>query len=153
MSAGALDPALSGLDQLKLAFGEGPGGSRYSDGIGPTLGFRALVLEEGRVVFGGTPTRQVLNPIGTVHGGYAATLLDSACACAVHSVLPAGKGYTTLELKVAFLRAMTPETGEVQAEGKVVQAGRRAAFAEATLKDAAGRVYATATSTLLIVDL
>ena len=121
-------------------------------GIGVTLGFKLVTLEEGRVVFAGTPGRHVYNPIGTVHGGYAATLLDSACGCAVHSRLGADQGYTTLELKLAYHKAMTAETGEVFAEGRVVTLGRRAAFAEATLKDAAGRLYASATSTLLMFN-
>jgi len=121
-------------------------------GIGVTLGFKLVTLEEGRVVFAGTPGRHVYNPIGTVHGGYAATLLDSACGCAVHSRIGADQGYTTLELKIAYHKAMTAETGEVFAEGKVVTLGRRAAFAEATLKDAAGRLYASATSTLLMFN-
>jgi uncharacterized protein (TIGR00369 family) len=121
-------------------------------GIGVTLGFKLVTLEEGRVVFAGTPGRHVYNPIGTVHGGYAATLLDSACGCAVHSRLGADQGYTTLELKIAYHTAMTAETGEVFAEGKVVTLGRRAAFAEATLKDGAGRLYASATSTLLVFN-
>jgi uncharacterized protein (TIGR00369 family) len=116
------------------------------------MGFRVAEIEDGRVVFAGTPGEEVYNPIGTVHGGYAATLLDSACGCAVHSRLAAGQGYTTLELKVAYHRAMTSKTGEVFAEGRVVTLGRRAAFAEATLKDANGRLYATATSSLLIFE-
>jgi uncharacterized protein (TIGR00369 family) len=140
-------PVLSGLEQLKAAF------SRPSiGGIGKTLGFRVAEIEEGRVVFAGTPGREVYNPIGTVHGGYAATLLDSACGCAVHSRLGPNQAYTTLELKVAYHRAMTSDTGEVFAEGRVVSIGRRAAFAEATLKDAAGRLYASATSSLLVME-
>jgi uncharacterized protein (TIGR00369 family) len=139
--------ALSGLEQLRSVFN---GSTR--PGIGQTLGFRVVEIESGRVVFAGTPGREVYNPIGTVHGGYAATLLDSACGCAVHSRLGAGQAYTTLELKVAYHRAMTAETGEVFAEGKVVTLGRRAAFAEATLKDADGRLYASATSSLLVME-
>lgn len=148
----AVTPAaeLTGLEQLRMAFDkERPG---YERGIGRTLKFEAIEIEEGRVVFGGTPDRDVYNPIGTVHGGYAATLLDSAVGCAVHSALPAGKGYTTLELKVAYHRAMTEATGPVRAEGKVIQLGRRAAFAEGRLTDEQGRLYATATSTLLVFD-
>ena len=146
MSDAAAPQPMTGLEQLQRAF-SGP--SR--GGIGQTMGFRAVEIEKGRVVFAGTPGKEVYNPIGTVHGGYAATLLDSACGCAVHSSLAAGQGYTTLDLKVAYHRAMTAETGEVFAEGKVVTLGRRAAFAEATLKDAAGRLYASATSSLLVI--
>jgi uncharacterized protein (TIGR00369 family) len=109
-------------------------------------------LEEGRVVFEGDPDERVYNPIGTVHGGYAATLLDSAVGCAVHSKLKAGQGYTTLELKVAYHRAMTSQTGPVRAEGVVVKMGARAAFAEGRLTDLEGRLYATATSTLLVFE-
>jgi len=141
---------LSGLEQLRAAFD--PDRPERAPGIGRTMGFNVIEIEEGRVVFGGTPDENVYNPIGTVHGGYAATLLDSAVGCAVHSVLKPGQGYTTLELKVAYHRAMTKHTGPVRAEGRVVQAGRRAAFAEGRLTDAEGRLYATATSTLLVFD-
>ena len=137
---------LSGLEQLRalMAGGRGPG-------IGRTMGFAISTVEEGFVAFEGTPDESVYNPIGTVHGGYAATLLDSACGCAVHSKLAPGQGYTTLELKVAYHKAMTSRTGRVRAEGRVVSLGRRAAFAEGRLVDAEGRLYASASSTLLIV--
>jgi uncharacterized protein (TIGR00369 family) len=121
-------------------------------GIGHVLGFRLIEVDDGRVVFEGAPDRTVYNPIGTVHGGYAATLLDSACGCAVQSKLSGSQGYTTLELKVAYHRAMTEDTGPVRAEGRVVQIGRRAAFAEATLKGLDGKLYASATSTLLVFE-
>jgi uncharacterized protein (TIGR00369 family) len=121
-------------------------------GIVDTLDFNLVEVDDGRVVFEGAPSRKVYNPIGTVHGGYAATLLDSACSCAVQSKLTASQGYTTLELKVAYHRAMTDETGRVRAEGRVVTIGRRAAFAEATLKGPDGRLYASATSTLLVFE-
>jgi uncharacterized protein (TIGR00369 family) len=109
-------------------------------GIGRTLNFRAVTLEEGRVVFEGNPDHSVYNPIGTVHGGYAATLLDSAMGCAVHSMLKPGQSYTTLELKIAYHRAMTDESGPVRAEGKIISVGRRAGFAEGRLVDAQGRL-------------
>lgn len=142
--------AMTGLEQLQYAFD--PERPERGPGIGKTLGFSVIEMEEGRVVFGGDPDESVYNPIGTVHGGYAATLLDSCVGCAVHSALAPGKGYTTLELKVAYHRAMTKHTGPVRAEGKVVQLGRRAAFAEGRLTDLQGRLYATATSTLLVFD-
>lgn len=136
----------SGLEHLRaLMFSDRP-----SAGIGRTLDFKPVELEEGRVVFEGHPSAAVYNPIGTVHGGYAATLLDSACGCAVHSKLAADQGYTTLELKVAYHRAITADTGPVRAEGRVTSMGRRAAFTEATLKDGQGRLLASATSTLLV---
>lgn len=119
-------------------------------GIGKTLDFDLVEVSEGRVVFEGVPSHHVYNPIGTVHGGYAATLLDSACGCAVHASLGADQSYTTLELKIAYHKALTAETGPVRAEGVVVSIGKRAAFAEARLTDAAGRLYASASSTLLI---
>lgn len=148
----AVTPAdqMTGLEQLRHAFD--PDRPERGPGIGRTLDFTVVSLEEGRVVFGGTPDERVYNPIGTVHGGYAATLLDSAVGCAVHSMLKAGQGYTTLELKVAYHRPMTKDTGPIQAEGRVIQLGRRAAFAEGRLTDAKGRLYATATSTLLVFD-
>ena len=104
-------------------------------------------------MFEGTPDRRFHNPIGSVHGGYAATLLDSACGIAVHSQTSADQGYTTLELKVSYHRGLSDKSGRVRAEGRVVSLGRRAAFAEAKLTDEAGRLCATATSTLLVFDL
>ena len=142
--------AMTGIEQLRAVFD--PDRPERAPGIGKTLGFSVVELEEGRVVFGGHPDESVYNPIGTVHGGYAATLLDSAVGCAVHSALKAGQGYTTLELKVAYHRPMTKDTGPVRAEGKVIQVGRRAAFAEGRLTDLEGRLYATATSTLLVFE-
>lgn len=142
-----LPAGLTGLEQLQQMLASG----RLAP-IGETLGFKLVEVEEGRVVFEGVPGMHAYNPIGTVHGGYAATLLDSACGCAAHSRLAANQGYTTLELKVAYHRAMTVNTGPVYAEGRVLTIGRRAAFAEATLKDAAGKLYASATSTLLVFE-
>jgi uncharacterized protein (TIGR00369 family) len=139
---------LSGLEQLEAAFN----GAKPFEGIGKTMAFRPVTLEEGFVVFEGMPTTAVYNPIGTVHGGYAATLLDSAMGCAVHSRLKAGQSYTTLELKIAYHRAMTDQSGPVRAEGKVISLGRRAAFAEGRLVDAAGQLCATATTTCLVIS-
>ncbi|WP_337187160.1 PaaI family thioesterase [Phenylobacterium sp.] len=141
---------MSGIEQLRYAFD--PERPERGPGIGRTLNFTVIEIEEGRVVFGGHPDESVYNPIGTVHGGYAATLLDSAVGCAVHSTLKPGQGYTTLELKVAYHKALTKETGPVRAEGRVIQAGRRAAFAEGRLVDEKGVLYATATSTLLVFE-
>lgn len=147
MNADANAPArLSGIEQLRalVAAGRRPG-------IAASLDFDLVEIEDGIAVFEGTPGLHAYNPIGSVHGGYAATLLDSACGCAVHSKLTAEQGYTTLELKVAYHRAITAKTGRVRASGRVVSIGRRAAFAEATLTDADGRLYASATSTLLVM--
>jgi uncharacterized protein (TIGR00369 family) len=121
-------------------------------GIGRSLDFTLVEITEGRAVFERIPGLHAYNPIGSVHGGYAATLLDSACACAVHSKLAAGQAYTTLELKIAYHRAITADTGRVRAEGTLLSFGRRAAFAEARLTDASGRLYASATSTLLVIS-
>lgn len=121
--------------------------------IGETMKFALVEVERGIAVFEGTPDRSVYNPIGSVHGGYAATLLDSACGIAVHSQLGVGQGYTTLELKVAYHRGLSDGSGRVRAAGRVVSMGRRVAFAEATLHDGEGRLCATATSTLLVFDL
>lgn len=145
--ADRIAPGLSGLEQLKAMMTSGG-----RAGIGDTLNFSLTEVEEGRVMFTGTPDKHAYNPIGTIHGGYAATLLDSACGCAIHSRLRADQGYTTLELKIAYHKAMTDKTGPVMAEGRVVTLGRRAGFAEATLKDARGVLYASATSTLLVFD-
>ena len=140
-------PGKTGLEQLQALMDAG-----RMAGIGKSLQFTLTEVSHGRVVFEGTPGVHAYNPIGTVHGGYAAALLDSACGCAIHSALSAAQGYTTLELKIAYHKAMTDQTGPVFAEGRVVTLGRRAGFAEATLKDAAGKLYASATSTLLVFD-
>ncbi|MBC9031867.1 PaaI family thioesterase [Sphingomonas sp. JC676] len=120
--------------------------------IGRTLGISLVEVEEGRAVFEGDPDARSLNPMDTIHGGYTATLLDSACGIATHSRLAAGQTYTTLELKIAYHRAMTPATGKVRAVGTVLSFGRRVAFAEAKLTDSKGRLIASATSTLLVIS-
>jgi uncharacterized protein (TIGR00369 family) len=145
--ADQLAPGVTGLEQLRAMIAAGG-----RPPIGDTLDITLTEAGDGWATFEGTPGRHAYNPIGTVHGGYAATLLDSACGCAAHSKLSASQGYTTLELKVAYHGAMTDKTGPVRAEGRVVTFGRRAAFAEAAIKDVAGRIYATATSTLLVFD-
>jgi uncharacterized protein (TIGR00369 family) len=113
---------------------------------------RPISAEEGFVVFEGSPTPTVYNPLGTVHGGYAAALLDTVMGCAVHSCLKPGQSYTTLELKVAYHRALTEASGPVRAEGRIVSLGKRAAFAEGKLRDRNGDLAATATTTCLIFD-
>jgi uncharacterized protein (TIGR00369 family) len=118
--------------------------------IGETLGFHLVEAEPGRAVFAGTPERRHYNPIGTVHGGFAAALLDSALGCAIFSTLKQGDTWTTLELKLNYVRAMTTETGVVRAEGRVIHRGRSVATSEGDLKDAAGRLYAHATTTCMI---
>ncbi len=118
--------------------------------IAATLGFRLVAVSEGRAVFRGMPEFRHYNPIGVVHGGYAATLLDSAVGCAVHTTLKKGEGYTTLELKLNLVRALTQETGQIEAEGRIVHRGRSVATAEGYLRDQAGRLYAHATTTCMI---
>ena len=115
---------LSGLQQLQAIFA---GKTGYA-GIVKTLDLHPVSAEEGFVVFEGSPTQAVYNPLGSVHGGYAASLLDTVMGCAVHSRLQAGQGYTTLELKIAYHRALTDLSGPVRAEGRVISFGRRAAF-------------------------
>lgn len=140
------DTALDGLQTLQQLRRE-----NRNPPIGQTLDFHLVAIDAGRAVFEGVPSERVYNPIGSVHGGYAAALLDSACGCAVHSSLAAGQAYTTAELKVAYHRALTRDTGAVRAHGSVVSSGRRLAFAEARLVDGNGRLYASATSTLLVI--
>ncbi len=141
---------MSGYDVLRAMFD----GAIPAAPIADTLGFAPVELERGRVVFAGTPGERHYNPIGSVHGGYAATLLDSAMGCAVHSVLDPGVGYTTLDLQVRYLRPMTADTGEVRAEGTVVHAGRRQAVAEGRLVRAAdGKLLAHGTTTCAVFPL
>jgi uncharacterized protein (TIGR00369 family) len=109
--------------------------------------------EPGIVVFHSIPGFRHYNPIGSVHGGYAATLLDSAMGLAVHTALPAGTGYTTLEFKISFIRGMTRDTGPVRTEGRTMNVGRRAATAEARITDAKGRLLAHATTTCLVFEI
>ena len=143
-----IDDAPDGFQQLRAMLA-----GDLKAPMGEKLGFDLVKVERGHVVFEGTPDRSVYNPLGSVHGGYAATLLDSACGIAVHSQLGAHRGHTTLELKVSYLRGLSERSGTVRATGRVVSVGRRVAFAEATLHDGEGRLCATATSTLLVFDV
>lgn len=115
------------------------------------LNFDLVEAGQGHATFAVEPAEYHYNPIGLVHGGLAATLLDSAMGCAVHSTLPAGAGYTTLEIKVNFIRAMSGETGRVRCEAKVVHVGARTATAEGRILDEAGKLYAHGTTTCLIL--
>jgi uncharacterized protein (TIGR00369 family) len=117
------------------------------------LGFKVAEVEKGRVVFAYRPVFDHYNPLGTVHGGIAATLLDSVMGCAVHTTLGAGTGYTTVEIKISYVRAMTDSTGPVRAEGKVINVGSRIATAEGRLVDGAGRLLAHGTTTCLIFPI
>ena len=138
---------LSGLEMLRaMIAGELPAAP-----IGDTLGFRLVEVEKGRALFEGTPGPHLLNPLGAVHGGWALTLIDSACGCAVHTELDAGIGYTTVETKVNFTRPIDPDGGPVRCEGRVLSRGRQIATAEAFLRSADGKLLAHGTSTLIIL--
>jgi len=119
--------------------------------ISRTMGFRLVEVEAGLAVFEGEPGPHLLNPLGSVHGGVALTLIDSAAGCAVHSELEAGVGYTTVETKVNFTRPIAPDGGKVRCEGRVVTRGRTIATAEARLLSSAGKILAHGTSTLIIL--
>jgi uncharacterized protein (TIGR00369 family) len=142
----ALDRTGTGLEYLqKIVSGE------YGNvPIGDHVGFRMVEVAKGRIVFTGQPGENVLNLIGTVHGGYAATILDSALALSVLSSLDADSNFTTLEIKVNYVRPITPGMA-VRAEGNVVHAGRRVATSEARLTDSEGRLLAHGTTTCLIL--
>jgi uncharacterized protein (TIGR00369 family) len=115
-----------------------------------TLGYDVIEAEHGRVVVTVTPNETLLNPAGTVHGGLAATLLDTCMGLAVHSTLEKGVGQTTLEFKISLVRPITPETGPIRAEGVVLSRGRRVGTAEGRITDAQGRLLAHGTTTCLI---
>ncbi|HVJ11613.1 MAG TPA: PaaI family thioesterase [Burkholderiales bacterium] len=119
--------------------------------IAELLGFTLVEVEPGRAVFEVTPGERHYNPIGVVHGGLAMTLLDSAMGCSVQTQMPAGGGYTTLEAKTNLVRAITAETGLLRAIGKVLHVGKRIATAEARLEDKAGKLYAHATTTCIVL--
>ena len=114
------------------------------------MDIRLVQVDAGKALFVGTPAEFHYNPLGTVHGGFGATLLDSAMGCAVHSTLGAGDIYTTLEFKINFVRPLTHTTGDVRGIGTIIHAGRTTALAEGRIEDAAGKLYAFATSTCLI---
>lgn len=137
---------LSGLEYLKkIVAGELP-----PPPIGALMDFRISELSEGHAVFVVEPAEYHYNPIGVVHGGVAATLLDSAMGCAVHSTLAAGVSYTTLEIKVNYIRPMSAETGLVRCEANIIHVGGRTATAEGKIVDQKGRLYAHATTTCII---
>ncbi|MFB7512562.1 PaaI family thioesterase [Streptomyces sp. NPDC056144] len=137
---------MAGIDFLReIVAGRLPGPP-----LAALLGFSLDEVEEGRAVFAIEPGEEHYNPIGSVHGGVYATLLDSAAGCAVHSTLPQGMAYTSLDLSTRFLRPITTETGKVRAVGTVLSRGRRTALAEAGLYDAQDRLLAHATSTCML---
>lgn len=138
---------LTGLQQLKTMLEQD-----IRSGLGETLDIRLIEVDDGRVIFEATPDVHLYNPLGTVHGGFTATILDFACGYAVLSKIVPGQSCSTLELNVAFHKAMTKETGPVRAEGKIITFGRHVAFTEARLTDASGKLYASATSSLIVLQ-
>ena len=147
MSSPPAERTTTGLEYLqRILRGEIPGVP-----IGDTLGFRMTEVEKGRIVLLGNPDRRSYNLIGTVHGGWAAAILDSALALCVLSTLEADQGFTTVDIRINYLRPLSIETGEVRAEGRVLQGGRRLAYCEAKLTDAAGKLICHGTGSCLIL--
>jgi uncharacterized protein (TIGR00369 family) len=148
------DPGIAGSAARELSGGEFframTDGELPAPPITATLDFTLVSAGPGRAVFELTPSEFHYNPIGSVHGGVCATLCDSACGCAVHTMLPAGSYYTSLDLSVKFLRPITASTGRLLCEGIVTHLGTRTALAEARLTSADGKLYAQATSSCLI---
>ncbi|HMI00615.1 MAG TPA: PaaI family thioesterase [Bradyrhizobium sp.] len=141
--------SMPGIDFVRAIFG----GKLPAPPIMQTIEPFDSTAEPGVVVMHSVPGFRHYNPIGSVHGGYAATLLDSAMGLAVHSMLPMGTGYTTLEFKVSFIKGMTKDSGPVRTEGRTLNVGRRAATAEARITDAKGRLLAHATTTCLVFEI
>jgi len=128
-------------------------GDLPSPPMAQALDFELTEVERGRAVFTGSPDARFYNPIGSVHGGYAATLLDSAMGVAIHSLLEAGQAYTTVEIKINFVRPITDATGQTRAEAKVISIGKRLATAEGRLTDSNGKLLAHGTATCMILQL
>ena len=141
--------AMAGIDYLN----EMIAGRIPPPPISRLIAMDLLEAEPGRVVFACTPDESAYNPIGAVHGGLVCTLLDSVAGCALHSTLPQGKGYTSVEIKVNYLKPVRATSGRLTAVGTVVKAGSRVGFTEGVVTDASGAVVATATSTLLVFDV
>jgi uncharacterized protein (TIGR00369 family) len=157
MSAGG-KPGFASPDQLKVLSGKAllegmMSGDLPHPYMNESLGFDLMEVGEGRAVFQGVPSMLYFNPMGTVHGGWFSTLLDSAMGCAVHSTLPAGRTYTTAELSINFVRPATHKSGPLRAVGNVIHAGRKMTTAEAKVLDESGRLYAHATTTCFVFDL
>jgi uncharacterized protein (TIGR00369 family) len=147
VTTGALERQGTGLEYLqRMIAGEARGVP-----IGEALGFRLVEAEHGRVALVGQADERSYNLIGTVHGGWSAAILDSALALATLSALDASQGFTTVDIRINYLRPLTRETGEVRAEGRVLQSGRRLAYAEASLTDRAGKLVCHGTGSCLIL--
>jgi uncharacterized protein (TIGR00369 family) len=147
MSTAIIEHTGTGLDFLRRMIA----GETGNVPIGDTLGFRVVEAENGRVVLLGRPDERVYNLIGTVHGGWAAAILDTALALSTLSTLDAKSSFTTVDIRINYLRAITVETGELRAEGKVLQSGRRLAYGEAKLTDAGGKLLAHGTGSCIIL--
>lgn len=148
-STASLGRDVSGLEFLtRWARGE-----QANPPIGELIGFHLTSVEEGAVEFTCVPDESVYNPIGMVHGGLACTLLDSAAGCAVHSTLATGFGYSSIEIKVNFMRPIHADTGQIVARGWVTKPGKRVCFADAELRDASGKILAKASSSCLITPI
>ena len=141
--------ALSGLEFFQKAMA----GELPLPTICGTVPMRIKEVEHGRIVWETRPTAQLLNPMGTVHGGYAMTVLDTCLGCAIHSTLPAGRAYTTLEVKANLVRAIRPDQDVLYAEGRVIQVGNRIATSEGQLRGDDGKIYAFGTTTCLVFDV
>ncbi|MGL5138846.1 MAG: PaaI family thioesterase, partial [Beijerinckiaceae bacterium] len=141
--------ALSGLEMLRGMIDR----SLPAPPFAVTTAITMVSADEGKVVFEGEPKAEFYNPLGSIHGGWTATIMDSVMACAVHSTLKPGEGYTTLEFKLHFCRPILPSTGIVRAEGFVLSRGRRAATSEGKLFDREGKLLAHGTETCLIFDM
>jgi len=146
LASARLAATMSGRDYLQAMLD----GKIPQPPIAHTLDFRLVEFGDGRAVFAGTPSEFHYNPIGVVHGGLIATLLDSALGCSIHTLLPAGTGYTTLELHVNLVRPLTRDTGEIRCEGNVLHFGKRLGTAEAKVTDHAGKLYGHGTTTCMI---
>lgn len=151
--AGITSPAKMVSMSGKALFDAMFAGELPSPPIGETLDFIPIRIADGHALFQGRPGEQHYNPLGSVHGGWFCTILDSAVACAIHSTLPAGKGYTTLEIKVNMIRALTKAIPLVRAEANIIHVGRQTATAEGRIVGADGKLYAHATTTCLIFDM
>ncbi|MGB3502089.1 MAG: PaaI family thioesterase [Mesorhizobium sp.] len=142
-------PKYTGLEMLQRMLD----GHYPAPAISQRMNFILSEVGEGRAVFRGLPGARHLNPLGSVHGGWAATILDSALGCSVHTTMAKGEGYSTVEFNVKLARPITVKTGEVICEGRVIQRGRTIAFSEATLRDKDGKLLATGTETCAIFPL
>lgn len=137
---------LSGLEYMRQLLT----GEREPSGMARLMNMRLIEVEEGRAVFAVEPDERHYNGLGIAHGGLAATLLDSALGCAINTVMPAGRVFTTLEMKINYVRPMRRETGEVRCEARVLHVGSRVATAEGDIVDASGKLYAHGTATCML---